>query len=375
MATALDILTEALVVDSVGADFKLTPIILSDMNDDEVLVEIKFSGICHTVRKSLAARAARPANKRNHAALLTKFQDIVLQQGLLPQVGFPAIFGHEGAGVVQRVGPVAAARDPALRPGATVLLSFNTCGTCRECAADRPSRCHVHPQANAGCVRLHDGSTPTRLASHPETSVRSQCFGQSSFARVSVVTARSVVVVPEELLDTGKSDNILAVYAPLGCGFQTGAGTVLNVLKPERNNSVVVFGIGSVGLAVLMAAKYLQVNQIVAVDVVDEKLGAAMEFGATVTLNSKGMADVAAEVMRITGGGVDYAIDCTGIIPVIESLVDCLQPGGTAVSVGIPPPEKKVQINALSFLMDNKRFIGVIEGGSVPQKVKKPGGS
>lgn len=299
-------------------------------------------------------------------------QDIVLQHGLLPLVDFPAIFGHEGAGTVLQVGAVAAKKDPALRPGATVLLSFNTCGSCRECTASRPSRCLVHMRANASCVRLRDGSTPARMATG--TRVRSQCFGQSSFSRVSVVAARSVVVVPEALLSTPDKHAIdpLAVYAPLGCGFQTGAGTVFNVLKAGPEDSMVIFGMGSVGLAALMAARHCRVRQLLAVDVVEEKLAMARELGATDTLNAQGVADadVVAELRRVSGGsGVTYAIDCTGIVSVIESLVECLAPGGTAVCVGVPAPGKKVHIDALSFLMDSKTFIGALEGESQPEKV------
>ncbi|CAK7208149.1 hypothetical protein SCUCBS95973_000002 [Sporothrix curviconia] len=345
MTVQLGVATEGLVVQAAGADFTMKPIVLADMNDDEVLVEMKYSGICHT--------------------------DILLQRGLLPPVDFPAIFGHEGAGTVLRVGAEAAKRDPALRPGASVLLSFNTCGRCRECTANRPSFCHVHVQANAGCVRLRDGSTPARLGYPAATPVRSQCFGQSSFLRTSVVAGRSVVVVPDALLAgrmlDNSSESVLAAYAPLGCGFQTGAGTVLNALRPTPADSIAIFGMGSVGLAALMAAAATGVRQIVAVDVVADKLVAARGFGATHTINSREVADVPAEVRRLSDGGVAYAIDCTGVIPVIESLLACLAPGGTAASVGVPPPGKTVQIDALSFLMENKRFIGVVEGLSVPQ--------
>lgn len=347
MAVQLNVTTEGLLVKEAGADFEMTPIVLADMNDDEVLVQMLYSGICHT--------------------------DILLQRGLLPPVGFPAVFGHEGAGKVLQVGTAAAASYPALRTGATVLLSFNTCGHCYECQADRPFNCHVHVQANAGCVRLRDGSTPARLTDEAATPVRSQCFGQSSFLRTSVVALRSVVVVPDELLSGGILDggeSILAAYAPLGCGFQTGAGTVLNALKPTSADSIVIFGMGSVGLAALMAAVSAGVKQIIAVDVVADKLEVARGFGATHTVHPPTVTDVPAEVRRLSDGGVTYAMDCTGVIPVIESLVTCVAPGGTAASVGVPPPGKTIQIDALSFLMQNKRFVGVVEGHSRPQKVR-----
>lgn len=332
MTTQTNIATEALVVQKPGDKFEMMPIILDEVRSDEVLVEMKYSGICHT--------------------------DILLQTGLLPGVEYPAIFGHEGAGIIQALG--SNVKDKSLQVGDHVLLSFNVCGKCKQCLADNPSCCHIHSPVNTGSVRLSDGSTPARL--QDGTSVRSQCFGHSSFARMSVVAERSVVKCPYP--------EALACFAPLGCGFQTGAGTILNALKPDKTATVVIFGIGSVGLAALMAAAYLQVKQLIAVDVVDSKLAIAKEFGATHVVNSRdcGADSVQNRVREITDGGADYAIDCTGLIPVIESLFGCLAPCGTATTVGVPPPNAVVRIEPQTFLLENKRYIGVLEGGSHPQK-------
>ncbi|KAK7423658.1 hypothetical protein QQX98_000848 [Neonectria punicea] len=305
--TATNIATKALVVEKAGDKFSMKPIILDEVRSDEVLVEMKFSGICHTT-------------------------------GLLPGVEYPAIFGHEGAGIIRALG--SDVKDKYLRVGDHVLLSFNVCGQCKQCLADNPSCCHIH--------------SPVNLAR--------QCFGQSSFARMSVVAERSVVKCPYP--------ESLAYFAPLGCGFQTGAGTLLNALKPDKTNTVVIFGVGSVGIAALMAAAYLQVKQLVAVDVLDDKLAIAKEFGATHTVNSRncGEGGVQATIRDITGGGADFAIDCTGLIPVIESLLGCLAPRGTATTVGVPPPNSVIHIEPQTFLLENKRYIGVVEGGSHPQK-------
>lgn len=278
---------------------------------------------------------------------------------MLPGVEYPAIFGHEGAGIIRALG--SDVKDKSLHVGDHVLLSFNVCGKCKQCLADNPSCCHIHSEVNAGSVRLSDSSTPARL--EDGTPVRSQCFGQSSFSRMSVVAERSVVKCPYP--------ESLPYYSPLGCGFQTGAGTLLNALKPDKTNTVVIFGVGSVGIAALMAASYLQVRQLIAVDVLDEKLAIAKEFGATHTVNSRncGEGGVQAKILEITDGGADFAIDCTGLIPVIESLFGCLAPRGTATTVGVPPPNSVVRIEPMSFLLSNKRYIGVVEGGSNPQKV------
>ncbi|KAF7556517.1 hypothetical protein G7Z17_g1375 [Cylindrodendrum hubeiense] len=332
MALPTNIATEALVIGKPGDKFEMTPIILDEVRSDEVLVEMKYSGICHT--------------------------DVLLQNGLIPGVEYPAIFGHEGAGIIRALG--SGVKDKSLQVGDYVLLSFNVCGRCKQCVADNPSCCHIHSPVNVGSVRLSDGSTPARLLDG--TSVRSQCFGQSSFARMSVVAERSVVKCPYP--------ESLSYFSPLGCGFQTGAGTLLNALKPDKTNTVVIFGVGSVGIAALMAAAYLQVKQLIAVDVVDEKLAIAKEFGATHVVNSRncGEGGIQAKILEITDGGADYAIDCTGLIPVIESLFGCLAPRGTATTVGVPPPNSVIRIEPQTFLLENKRYIGVVEGGSHPQK-------
>jgi Zn-dependent alcohol dehydrogenase len=280
---------------------------------------------------------------------------------MLPGVEYPAIFGHEGAGIIRALGTDV--KDKSLKVGDHVLLSFNVCGKCKQCVAENPSCCHIHSPVNVGSVRLSDGTTPARL--EDGTPVRSQCFGQSSFSRMSVVAERSVVKCPYP--------ESLSYFAPLGCGFQTGAGTLLNALKPDKTKTVVIFGVGSVGIAALMAAAYLQVKQLVAVDVVDEKLAFAKEFGATHTVNPTKCGDegIEATIRRLTDGGADYAIDCTGRIPVIESLFGCLAPRGTATSVGVPPPNSVVRIEPQTFLLENKSYVGVVEGGSHPQKVSQ----
>ncbi|KAF2996848.1 hypothetical protein E8E13_003842 [Curvularia kusanoi] len=154
-----------------------------------------------------------------------------------------------------------------------------------------------------------------------------------------------------------------------GCGFQTGAGTVLNVLKPRKDDSLVVFGLGSVGLTALMAAKHMGVGQIIAVDIVQEKLQMAKELGATDAINSREQSNVveAIKARSKTGAGATVAIDCTGVLRVIEDMVACLAPQGIAAVVGVPPPDAKISIDPLMFLLDNKKLVGVIEGDSNPE--------
>ena len=248
-------------------------------------------------------------------------------------------------------------KDKTLRVGDPVLLSFATCGTCTPCKTSHPAYCTAHAAVNQNGVRTADRSTPARTLDG--TSVRSQYFGQSSFAKMSVVNEMCVVKCahPDQM----------AIYAPMGCGFQTGAGTVLNVLKPSKESSIVVFGLGSVGLTALMAAAYLGVRQIIAVDIVQEKLELAKTLGATHTIDSRAQPDVVQDIKAITQGGAAYALDCTGVVSVIETMVSSIAPLGTAAIVGVPPADRKISLDPLSFLLENKKLVGVIEGDSDPQ--------
>ncbi|OHE97203.1 AreB protein [Colletotrichum orchidophilum] len=326
--------TQAYVVDKVNADFQLVPIILDEIRPNEVLVEMKYSGVCHT--------------------------DIVTQQGGLPFIEFPAIFGHEGAGIVRDIGRDVTIKDLAV--GDAVLLSFNYCGSCKNCTSGHSAFCPDSSMININSVRVGDRSTPARLASDGRP-VRSQFFGQSSFCEVSVVNEKSIVRCPPAAVEH------MGLYAPLGCGLQTGAGTVLNVVKPGKEDSIVIFGLGSVGLAALMAARYLETGQIIAVDIVPQRLELAKELGATHTINSKESSNVVQDIKKISNGGPTFALECTGILKVIEDTIACVGPLGIAVQVGVPPPGAAIKLDPQEFLIGNKRYVGVIEGDSIPSEI------
>lgn len=213
-------------------------------------------------------------------------------------------------------------------------------------------------------MRVGDKSTPARLADG-KTTVRSQFFGQSSFARLSVVQDFSVVKCPVP--------EILPCYSPLGCGFQTGAGTVLKAAKPTKSSRVVIFGLGSVGIAALLAAVHLEVKQVIGVDIVDSRLELVKELGATDVVNSaKESGNLADRLRELTGGGVDVAIDCSGAPSALQAAVDCLGHGGQAISVGVPPPGVKIDIETQSFFMSHKSYRSVIEGEVTPAEVCTP---
>lgn len=250
-------------------------------------------------------------------------------------------------------------QNPALKVGTAVILSFNHCGSCRNCASGHPACCSNFEALNITGKRLSDQSTPARLADGRR--LESRFFGQSSFIRLTAVSQHSVIPCPYP--------EDLAVYAALGCGFQTGAGTVLNALKPEVDDSLVIFGVGTVGLAAIMGAKYKGLKQIIAVDIVDEKLALAKELGATHTLNSKRFSDVTAQIRDVTGGGAQFAVDCTGASIIIQMLLDCVCSAGTAVIVGAPKPDLVLKVDPVDMLHSNKTLRGICQGDSVPSKV------
>ncbi len=296
-------------------------------------------------------------------------QDFWLQQNALaPLLTLPAIAGHEGSGRILSIG--SAVSDKSLKPGDAVLLSFTACGSCTECthSSSSPpnfSRCAAFAPLNISGSRRADGSSPATLAADGKPVV-AQFFGHSSFSRVSAVHELCVVKCPRE--------EDLAMYAPMGCGYQTGAGTVLNVLKPGEGHTVVVFGAGSVGCAAIMAAASVPVKQLIAVDVVERKLALAKEVGATDVLDSSKceVGGVVEEIKKLTGGrGVDYAIDTTGVSAVVEQMLDCLAYGGTAASVGVPPRGDTIMVGSGSFFSGKKTWVAVAEGDAHPPEVRQ----
>ncbi|KAK3988836.1 chaperonin 10-like protein [Cladorrhinum sp. PSN332] len=340
-ALTFPIQTEALVVHSPGADFLMTPILVNELRPDEVLVEIQYAGLCHT--------------------------DLLLQHGLLPSLPFPAIAGHEGAGTIIALGsPDITSRSSQLKPGAPVLLSFTSCGTCKPCTSNLPTKCPDMPRSNLRAIRPKDNTTAATLLSPSSNTTESvpvpvsaHFFGQSSFSRLAVVHERSIIPCqhPEQM----------HLYAPMGCGYQTGAGTIINVLKPGPSDAVLIFGMGSVGMAALMACKAINVQNVIAVDIVNGKLTLSKELGAGFTINPLELASVVDAVKDATGGkGAKFAIDTTGVGKVVESMLECLAAGGTAASIGAPPPGDKITVDAAAFFHMNKSWVSVIEGDSNP---------
>ena len=317
--------TTAAVAESPGAPFTLEQVELDDLRADEVLVRMVAAGLCHT--------------------------DLSVHAGYIP-FALPGVLGHEGAGVVEAVGSAVTR----VAPGDSVALSFTSCGACRHCRSGHPAYCVTWVPANMfnGGVRA-DGSATVRRGG---TVLGGRFFGQSSFAVHAVADERSVVKVDPDLP--------LELIAPLGCGVQTGAGTVLNVLKPPAGSTLAVFGTGAVGLSAIAAAALHPLAEVVAVDRVDNRLTLAKELGATRTINAE-TEDVAAVLADLTGGtGLDYAIDTTASMAVLRTAVEALGIFGTAAAVGAAPLGTELELDYTGMLV-GRSIVGVTEGDSDPE--------
>lgn len=316
--------TTVAVVNSQGADFSLEEVELSDPQADEVLVKIVATGLCHT--------------------------DIHLK-GFLPEEMFPNVFGHEGAGIVEAVGTDVTG----IEVGDHVVLSFRSCRSCGPCNEGAVGYCDSSLMLNYMGMRM-DGST---TYSNDGAPVFGNFFGQSSLSLHAIAYADNCVVVDKSV--------DLTKIAPYGCGFQTGAGTVLNVIKPDPSDSLVVFGCGAVGLAAIAAAKHVGLSTIIAVDPLATRREAAARYGA-IGVDPMDVEDVVATVKELSGGaGASYSIDTTAISAVVKQAQQSLKPRGTLVALGLGPEE--YAIDAIDLLQTGKIIRSSIEGDSDPQEM------
>ncbi|WP_020107132.1 zinc-binding dehydrogenase [Nocardia sp. 348MFTsu5.1] len=283
----------------------------------EVLVRIDAVGICHT-DISLAAR--------------------------WPAKRMPMVFGHEGAGVIEAVGP-----DCTLPVGTRVVLTFNSCGDCSSCVAGAPAYC-----VRSTALNMRGGGD---ALSHPGGVIIGDFFGQSSFSTYALAHQRNTIPV---------GDEIDAAYAaPLGCSVQTGVGGVLNALAPAPGQALVVFGAGAVGLSAVMGARIAGCGVIVAVDPKAERRSLAADLGATHVLDPVG-ANVVAELVEITGGGADHALDTTALPSVLTDALAALRPRGQLAIVGLGAPTADLPVGLI--MGKGLRVRGVVEGDSVPHR-------
>jgi aryl-alcohol dehydrogenase len=312
----------AAVIRERDASFVFEDVVLADITPNELLVKIVATGLCHT--------------------------DLAVVHGHMP-APLPMVLGHEGAGIVEQIG--SNVTDFAV--GDRVAVSFASCGHCANCLTGREAYCLNAGVLNLGGVR-EDGTTT--LTTPEGEAIHGSFFGQSSFATHAIVGTRNAVKVPDSVP--------LEIVGPLGCGVQTGAGTVLNSLNVPAGASIVVTGTGAVGLSAIMAAKVAGATTIIAVDVLDERLEFATKLGATHVINGTS-ADVVATVMEITGTGADYAVDTTAIPAVVGNAITATRPGGSIALVGVGKPDAVLPLGLVSGA--GKTLVGALEGDSVPK--------
>ena len=294
----------------------------------EILVRIVSTSVCHT-------------------DVMTK------NKGLCE---FPIVLGHEGTGIVDAIGR----NVSGFEIGDHVVLSYDSCGACPQCDIGKPSYCDSHGSLNFAGTRPN-GKRTHRSHDSDSPDIYGSFFQQSSFATYALSHASNTIKVDKSLP--------LELLAPLGCGVQTGAGTVFNTLDVKPESSLVIFGCGCVGLSAVMAARVAGAKQIIAVDINPNRLATATQLGATHAVHPGDFADDKAlleHVQRISGG-CQYAIDTTGIPRVLRQAFDCCGPMGITAMIAPGVPGTEVSIEMLG-LLPGKVLRGVVQGDSVPQE-------
>jgi len=300
--------------------FSIEQLNIEEPRPDEVLVKVTATGICHT--------------------------DLIVRDQWLP-VPLPIVLGHEGAGVVERVGQSVTK----VQPGDHVVLSYGRCGRCANCLGGYPYYClHAYEQSYGG--GRPDGSTALHQNGQ---AVHSHFFGQSSFATYALANEANVVKV--------RRDVPLDILGPLGCGVQTGAGAVMNGLRPHVGTSIAIFGTGSVGLSAIMAARVVGCTTIIGIDVKTDRLTLAKELGATHTIHG-GEKDAVEEIKQITRGGANYTLEMTASPRVLRQAVDALQVGGVCGVIGAAAKGIEVSLE-MTALLFGRAVRGIRQGESV----------
>jgi aryl-alcohol dehydrogenase len=309
------------------APLALETLELDDIRPNEARIRLVATGVCHT--------------------------DAIVRDGIYP-TPLPVVLGHEGAGVVEQVGSAVTT----VKPGDHVVMSAAYCTHCLQCRSGHVAYCENLFAEDFGGRRTFDGTSSLKTATGEQVS--SHFFGQSSFATHANVLESALIPVPMEIP--------LATIAFLGCGMQTGAGSILNELRPPAGSSVAISGAGAVGLAAVMAAQIAGATTIVAIDLHDSRLALAKELGATHTINARS-ADTVQELMGLTAGrGVNYILDTTAVPQVLSNLAKALSIRGVLALVGAAKPGTEAPFEIGQSLVRGWSFKTIVQGSAVPQE-------
>ena len=312
---------KAAVVSKKSGKFDIEQLELSDPQENEILVRIASSGICHT--------------------------DLGARDQHIP-IPLPTVLGHEGAGIVEKVGT----RVTKVKPGDHVVLSFASCGTCPSCRSGHEAACFNFFPLNFSGSRL-DGSTTLRKG---DQVVHGSFFCQSSFANYALANERNAVKV--------RDDIPIEMLGPLGCGVQTGTGAVMNSLQPQAGASIAIFGTGSVGMSAILGAVARGCTTIIAVDLHPDRLELTKELGATHTINA-GEVDPVEAIQEITGGGAEFSLECVGDAKVLRQAVDALTLRGVCGLIGAAPGGMEVSLD-MHTLLNERTVFGIRMGEGIP---------
>jgi S-(hydroxymethyl)glutathione dehydrogenase / alcohol dehydrogenase len=305
----------------VGAPLVIEKIELAEPHEREVLVRVAAAGVCHS--------------------------DLHFMKGDWP-MPLPAVLGHEGSAVVERIGPGVTG----VKQGDHCIIIFApNCGHCAYCTVGRPMLCvgHRRPPGTMldGTTRLSKGGKPV----HHLAAV-------ACFAEYAVISEEQLLVIDSSIpLDRA---------ALVGCSVTTGVGAVVNTARVEAGSAVAVIGCGGVGLSVIQGARLQGASRIIAIDLFDEKLELATSMGATDVVNASA-GDVVKQVRQLTDGGADYAFDAIGVPATVKQSLDLVRAGGKAVVVGIGRFGEGVPIDAFSLVMQEKSLLGCFYGSSRPR--------
>ncbi len=261
----------------------------------------------------------------------------------------PAVFGHEGVGVVEAVGT-----DARVKVGDRVILGYGSCGACPSCTQAQPYYCDQSWDVTFGGRRL-DGSAT--LWDSSDAPLHAAFFQQSSFATHAIVPDHCLVSMPQEIP--------AEVGASITCGVMTGTGAILNVLDVQAGETVLIVGAGAVGLGAVMAARRAGAGEILVVDVRDDRLILAQELGATAVFNPRtGAMD--AWVMARTGRGVGKLLETSGNATAFESAIASLRTGGHMAYAILPSPMEEYTLKPMPLFEKAARFEALSFGNSVP---------
>ncbi len=314
---------KAAVAFEAGNPLSIETVQLEGPRSGEVLIEIKATGVCHTDAFTLSGRD--------------------------PEGLFPAILGHEGAGVVVEVGPDV----KSLHVGDHVIpLYIPECRECEYCLNPKTNLCQAI-RVTQGQGMMPDGSSRFSLGGKPLLHY----MGTSTFANYTVV--------PEIALAKIRSDAPFDKVCYIGCGVTTGVGAVINTAKVEPGSNVVVFGLGGIGLNVIQGAKLVGANQIIGVDMNPAKRPLAEKLGMTHFVNPRELdQDLVAHLVELTKGGADYSFECIGNINTMRQALECCHKGwGVSVIVGVAGAGEEISTRPFQ-LVTGRTWKGTAFGGA-----------